>query len=62
MQAVVQTARTPKSNTGVLYITNDTAGTNGTLLPYDTLPTYWELLVSTLDAINRGRALPVCGP
>ena len=62
MQALVESARTPKSNTGVLYITNDTAGANGTLLPYDTLPSYWELLVSTLDAINRGRALPACGP
>ncbi|MBL8301852.1 MAG: hypothetical protein JNM26_03680, partial [Ideonella sp.] len=62
MQSLVQSARTPKSNTGMLYITNDTAGPNGTLLPYDTLPSYWELLVSTLDSINRGRALPTCGP
>jgi Spherulation-specific family 4 len=62
MQSIVQSARTPKSNTGMLYITNDTAGANGTLLPYDTLPSYWELLVSTLDAINRGRAVPACGP
>lgn len=61
MQSLVASARSPKSNTGVLYITNDTAGANGTLLPYDTLPSYWELLVSTLDAINRGRPLPACG-
>ena len=62
MQSLVQQLRTPKANAGLVYITNDTAGTTGTANPYDSLPSYWELFVATLDAINRGRSLPVCGP
>ena len=42
-------------NTGMVYVTNLTIGT-----PWSALPTYWQQLLGTVDALNTSRALPSC--
>ena len=55
MQAAVQRAYLPRMNTGMVYVTNLTIGT-----PWSALPTYWQQLLGTVDALNTSRALPSC--
>lgn len=55
MQATVQKAHTPRMNTGMVYVTNLAIGT-----PWSALPTYWQQLLGTVDALNKGRTVPAC--
>lgn len=55
MQNAVKNAHRPRLNTGLVYVTNLTIGT-----PWSALPTYWSQLLSTVDALNKGRTLPSC--
>ena len=61
MQSLLQTLITPKANAGLLYVTNDGVGASGTEAPYDTLPSYWEVLIQAVDFANKGATLPSCG-
>lgn len=55
MQSVVKNANRPRMNTGFVYATNLTIGA-----PWSALPTYWQQLLGTVDAINKSRTLPSC--
>ena len=61
MQEVLRSANTPQRNTGLVYATDrhyDYPTNTGN--PWATLPAYWEQMLGTADAINKGRALPGC--
>lgn len=61
MQAAVRAAVSARSHTGLVYATDlpyDSATQSGN--PWARLPGYWEALLSTVDAINQGAALPRC--
>ena len=61
MQAALQTAAKARSNVGLVYATDlhyDPATQTGN--PWATLPSYWESLLSTTSAINRGAAPGNC--
>ena len=55
MQAILKYAARPAMNTGMVYATN-----LGTGSPWSALPTYWQLLLGTVDALNKKRTLPSC--
>lgn len=55
MQTAVKNANRPRLNTGFVYATNLTIGT-----PWSALPTYWQQLLGTVDALNKSRTLPSC--
>ncbi|MBS0468641.1 MAG: spherulation-specific family 4 protein [Proteobacteria bacterium] len=61
MQDTLRSANTPQRNTGLVYATDlhyDYASNTGN--PWAALPRYWPQLLATVDAINKGRALPSC--
>lgn len=61
MQAALNTAASARSNTGWVYVTDqhyDYATNTGN--PWAALPAYWEQMLSTVNAINKDRALPGC--
>lgn len=55
MQTAVKNANRPRMNTGLVYTTNLAIGA-----PWSTLPTYWQQLLGTVDALNKQRTLPLC--
>ena len=55
MQDAVKAANTARSNTGLVYATDQTTNRSA-----DKLPTYWIKLLGTVDALNAGRTLPAC--
>ena len=57
MQAAINRARSPRMNTGWIFVTDQTVGS-----PWSTLPgtTYWKSFLGTVDAINKGNPLPTC--
>ncbi|RZJ56912.1 MAG: hypothetical protein EON49_16890 [Acidovorax sp.] len=55
MQAAVKNANRPRLNTGMVYVTNLAIGAS-----WSALPTYWPQLLGTVDALNKGRSLPLC--
>ncbi len=55
MQTVVKNANRPRMNTGVVYATNLATGA-----PWSALPTYWQQMLGTVDALNKQRTLPLC--
>ncbi|XDF36454.1 spherulation-specific family 4 protein [Paracidovorax avenae] len=61
MQQAVRTAAAPRSNAGMLYVTDDQFNPDtGEGNPWDTLPGYWLRFLGTVDAVNRGASLPSC--
>lgn len=61
MQSSLSTAATERSHTGWVYATDlhyDYANNIGD--PWARLPAYWSQLLATVDAINKGSALPSC--
>ncbi|HQQ70695.1 MAG TPA: spherulation-specific family 4 protein [Alicycliphilus sp.] len=61
MQSSLSTAATERSHTGWVYATDlhyDYANNIGD--PWARLPVYWSQLLGTVDAINKGSALPSC--
>jgi len=61
MQEVLRSANTPLRNTGLVYATDlhyDYPTNTGN--PWAALPSYWEQMLGTVDAINNGLALPAC--
>jgi hypothetical protein len=61
MQNAITLAASSRYNTGMVYATNlmfDFATRTGN--PWATLPSYWDNLVRTVDAVNKGVALPTC--
>ncbi|MGY8560338.1 spherulation-specific family 4 protein [Paracidovorax citrulli] len=61
MQQAVRAAATPRSNAGMLYVTDDQFNPDtgeGNL--WDALPGYWLRFLGTVDAVNRGASLPSC--
>ena len=61
MQTAMQAAATARNNAGLVYATDreyNFATDVGN--PWSGLPAYWETLVRTVDAINRGATLPRC--
>lgn len=55
MQAAVRHANRPRLNTGLVYATNLAVGAS-----WSSLPTYWQQLLGTVDALNKQRPLPLC--
>lgn len=57
MQEAVNRARSPRMNTGWVFVTDQTVGA-----PWSTLPatTYWKSFLGTVDAINKNNPLPTC--
>ena len=55
MQTAVKNANRPRMNTGVVYATNLAIGA-----PWSALPTYWQQMLGTVDALNKQRTLPLC--
>lgn len=55
MQGAVKKANLPRLNTGMVYVTNLAIGA-----PWSALPTYWQQLLGTVDALNKDRAVPLC--
>jgi len=61
MQASLSTAASERSHTGWVYVTDlhyDYANNIGD--PWAGLPVYWDKLLASVDALNRGNALPGC--
>lgn len=61
MQASLLRATTVQLNTGVVYVTDlhyNVATGQGN--PWAALPSYWDQLVASVSALNRGSALPSC--
>lgn len=61
MQAAMTLAAMPLANAGLVYATDrnfDFATLTGD--PWATLPSYWTLLLATVEAVNQGRPLPAC--
>ena len=55
MQDSLKHANKARTNTGLVFTTDETSVRNVTKLP-----TYWIQLLGTVDAINAGRSLPAC--
>lgn len=55
MQTAVKSAHRSRMNTGVVYATNLATGA-----PWSALPTYWQQMLGTVDALNKQRTLPLC--
>ncbi len=55
MQSAVKNANRPRMNTGMVYATNLAVGAS-----WSALPTYWQQLLGTVDALNKQRPLPLC--
>ena len=55
MQTAVKNANRPRMNTGMVYATNLAVGAS-----WSALPTYWQQLLGTVDALNKQRLLPLC--
>lgn len=55
MQTAVKNANRPRMNTGLVYATNLAIGA-----PWSALPTYWQQMLGTVDALNKQRTLPLC--
>ncbi|WP_019699803.1 spherulation-specific family 4 protein [Paracidovorax oryzae] len=61
MQQAVRAAAAPRSNAGMLYVTDGQFNPDtGEGDPWDTLPGYWLRFLGTVDAVNRGATLPTC--
>lgn len=61
MQASLSTAASARSHTGWVYVTDlhyDYANNIGD--PWATLPAYWDKMLASVDAVNKGLALPGC--
>lgn len=61
MQSSLSTAATERSHTGWVYVTDlqyDYANNIGD--PWAGLPAYWDKLLGSVDALNKGSALPSC--
>jgi len=55
MQTAVKSSHRSRMNTGVVYATNLATGA-----PWSALPTYWQQMLGTVDALNKQRTLPLC--
>jgi hypothetical protein len=61
MQAAVQAAASARNNAGWVYATDlEFNYTTGVGNPWASLPSYWDALVQTVDAVNTGASLPRC--
>ena len=61
MQTAVLAAATARNNAGLVYATDrEYNPATGVGNPWSALPAYWETLVRSVDAINRGARLPRC--
>ena len=61
MQTAVLAAATARNNAGLVYATDrEYNPATGVGNPWSALPAYWETLVRSVDAINRGASLPRC--
>ncbi len=61
MQTAIARAATAHINSGLVYATDRKYNyTTDTGNPWSNLPTYWNSLVTTVNAINQGRPLPAC--
>ena len=62
MQTAILSATQARTNVGWVYATdlNYNVAT-GVGNPWAHLPSYWETMVSTVDALNKASALPPCG-
>lgn len=61
MQAAIQAAGSARYNQGLVYATNlQYNPTTQVGNPWASLPSYWNTLVSTVQAINSTTALPAC--
>lgn len=61
MQGAVQAAASARNNTGWVYATEREFNyATGVGNPWAALPTYWDALVQTVDAVNTGATLPRC--
>ncbi len=56
MKNILKTARQPRMNTGLVYITDLALGASWT----GPLATYWTQMLGTIDALNAGRSEPLC--
>lgn len=61
MQSAVQSAASARYNHGLVYVTN-LQYQPGTRVgnPWASLPSYWSVLVGTVQAVNEGATLPGC--
>ncbi|MFT3812214.1 MAG: spherulation-specific family 4 protein [Acidovorax sp.] len=55
LQGAIATANLPRTNTGMVYVTDQPESS-----PWSTLPSYWTALLNTVDAYNTGRTKPAC--
>ena len=55
MQNAIKNAKRPRMNTGMVYVTNLTIGA-----PWSALPTYFQTMLGTVDALNKNATLPSC--
>ena len=61
MQVAVQAAATPRNNAGWVYATDlEFNYATGVGNPWARLPSYWDALVQTVDAVNTSASLPRC--
>ncbi len=61
MQGAVQAAASARNNAGWVYATEREFNyATGVGNPWAALPTYWDALVQTVDAVNTGATLPRC--
>ncbi|MFZ1608959.1 MAG: spherulation-specific family 4 protein [Rhodoferax sp.] len=61
MQTAMQAAATARNNAGLVYATDrEYNAATGVGNPWSALPAYWENMVRSVDAINRGATLPRC--
>ena len=61
MQQAVKSAASARYNAGPLFVTNleyDPVTNVGN--PWSGLPSYWDAMLQTVDAVNKGGALPAC--
>ena len=61
MQSALKTADLPRTHTGLAYVTSlEYDPRSGVGNPWASLPSYWTQLLGTVDALNKGQALPAC--
>lgn len=61
MQEAVVAAATARYNVGLVFFTSrEYDPVTGTGNPWAGLPAYWNVMLQSLDAVNRGAALPAC--
>lgn len=61
MQTAVRAAASARNHAGWVYVTHRAFNpATGVGNPWNGLPSYWTALLSTMDSLNAGRALPAC--